>query len=95
MHGFWRDPDVWKDITTIVGNLVVGTSLLFVRRWMRNSDRDKEEHKKAVAAQIAAVVPASDIHARGTAAGASNGVDKDSSDSSGHRDKRHNRLRDS
>lgn len=75
MHGFWTDPDVWKSIVGTVGNVLAGVALLVVRRWMRNSDRDREEHKKEVDAKIASALPA-DVHSRGAAAGQGNGLDR-------------------
>lgn len=71
MHGFWSDPDVWKSIIGTVGNILAGVALLLVRRWMRNMERDHAEHKKEVAAKLAADVSASDVHSRSAAAGQS------------------------
>lgn len=84
MHANWGDSDFWKLAFGGFVNLLAGSALLCVRRWMRNADRDRAEHKREIEAKLAASVSSGNIHAGSAAAGSGNGLDK-SADSSPHR----------
>lgn len=81
MHGIFGDPEFWRLAFGGLVNLLAGTALLCVRRWMRNSDRDRAEHKREIEAKLAAVV-SPDVHSRSAAAGKSDHLDRPAN--SGH-----------